>query len=56
MGRTLLQTFGVLRQTGTKWRRKLAFCELIVTETTHRFTNIPEDDFHENFITKRESV
>ena len=42
-----LQTFGDLRQAAAKWRRKSAFCEFFVTETTHRFTHFPADDFRE---------
>jgi len=42
-----LQTFGALRQTGVKWRRKNAFCEVFVSKTTHRFTHFPEYDFGE---------
>ena len=38
---TSLQTFGALRQTGAKCRRKNAFCEFFVTETTDRSAHFP---------------
>ena len=42
-----LQSFGALRRTGAKWRRKTHFVKFFVTGTTHRFTHFPADDFRE---------